>query len=162
MADQRNSAGSGSYVLDAMERFEREDFELQLADSEELRNEVTELTDTAVLLGMAVNPVAPSPALKQSIMARLSQTPQLPREDAPARTLRAVPPLATAPIAEPHPKARATATARERWYTRPAVAITASAAAVLLVAGGILGANVAVDGAKSSQQADALAAITTA
>jgi anti-sigma-K factor RskA len=162
MADERNSAGSGSYVLDAMERFEREDFELQLAGSEELRNEVTELTDTAVLLGMAVNPATPSPALKRSIMARLSQIPQLPREDAPVRTLRAVPPLAADPIVESRPEVRAHATARERWYTRPAVAITASAAAVLLVAGGILGANVAVEGAKSSQQADALAAITTA
>jgi anti-sigma-K factor RskA len=143
MIDDKNSAGSGSYVLDAMDAYEREEFEAQLAESEELRNEVTELTDTAVLLGMAVDPVAPSPALKQNIMARLSQMPQAPAE-------------APRPIRETNVKARA------RWYTRPALAITASAAAVLLIVGGVVGANIAIQGANTSQQADALAAITTA
>ncbi len=53
-----------------MDAQERADFETQLAESEELRNEVTELTDTAVLLGLAADPVTPSPALKQNIMAQ--------------------------------------------------------------------------------------------
>jgi anti-sigma-K factor RskA len=162
MANNRNFAGSGSYVLGAMDADEREEFEGLLADSAELRSEVTELTDTAVLLGMAVDPVDPSPALKQNIMARLSQTPQLPREDAPVRALRAVPALEEEPEALPGSTGAAVSKARTRWYTRPAVAITAAAAAVLLIAGGIVGTNVAIQGANSSQQADALAAITTA
>lgn len=172
MNEDKNSAGSGSYVLNAMDENERKDFENQLAGSEELRNEVTELTDTAVLLGLAVHPVTPSPALKQNIMARLSQTPQLPREDAPVRTLSAVP-LAgqSTSDAQPSSAGRATnesapretnAKAQQRWYTRPAVAITAAAAAVLLIVGGVVGTNVALQGASTSQQADALASITSA
>jgi anti-sigma-K factor RskA len=150
MAHNRIFAGSGSYVLDAMDADEVEAFEALLSDSVELWGEVTELTGTAALLAMAIEPVNASPALKQNIMTRLSQTPQLPREDAPVRALRALPALAV-PAKTP-----------ARWYGRPAVAIMASAAAVLLIVGGIAGANIAIQGANASQQADALAAITTA
>jgi anti-sigma-K factor RskA len=157
MTDDKNSAGSGSYVLNAMDENERKDFETQLAGSEDLRNEVTELTDTAVLLGMAVEPIAPSPALKQNIMARLSQTPQLEREAATsAPVLHALPPLAAESTRETHPKAQA------RWYTRPVLGLVAAAAAVVLIVGGVIGTNFAIQGAQSSQQADALAAINTA
>jgi anti-sigma-K factor RskA len=167
ISEDKNSAGSGSYVLNAMDEKEREEFETQMAGSEELRNEVTELTDTAVLLGMAVTPVAPSPELKNSIMAKLSQTPQLGREEqlAPVRTLRAVPalvddaPAATAPAKNLR---ETNAKAQQRWYTRPVVAITAAAAAVRLFVGGVVGTNVALQGASTSQQASALAAITSA
>jgi anti-sigma-K factor RskA len=157
----KNSADSGSYVLNATDQGEREEFELQLENSEELRNEVTELTDTAVLLGLAVEPVTPSPALKQSIMARLSQTPQLAREDAPVRSLRAVPALpsasvSSASIEQTHPKART------RWYSRPALGLVAAAAAVVLVVGGVVGTNLAVQSSQASQQANALSSIETA
>jgi anti-sigma-K factor RskA len=158
----KNSAGSGSYVLNAMGENERTEFENQLAESQELRNEVTELTDTAVLLGLAVDPVTPSPALKQNIMARLSQTPQLDREEeSPARTLQAVPQLAAE-----QPVRQATTPTRlktqARWYSRPALGLVAAAAAVVLIVGGVVGTNLAVNGAHTSQQADALASINTA
>jgi anti-sigma-K factor RskA len=165
MTDDKNSAGSGSYVLNAMDENERIDFEQQLAESEELRNEVTELTDTAVLLGMAADPVTPSPALKQNIMARLSQTPQFQREaDAARPALRAVPALVEEPLqsAPAEVLTRATQKAQARWYSRPVVMLTAAAAAVVLIVGGVLSANVAIQGSNTSQQADALAAITTA
>jgi anti-sigma-K factor RskA len=167
MADDKNSAGSGSYVLGSMDETERTEFQAQLAESEDLRNEVTELTDTAVLLGLAVEPVTPSPALKQNIMARLNQTPQLEREDEPSipvRTLRAVPALDTerSGSAQVAPARETDRTARVRWYSRPAVLITAAAAAVALIFGGVVGANLAIQGANTSQQADGLAAITTA
>jgi anti-sigma-K factor RskA len=156
----KNSAGSGSYVLNAMDANERDDFEAQLAESEELRNEVTELTDTAVLLGLAVPPVTPPPALKQNIMARLSGIPQLAPDDEPERlapvtVLRAVP--AGADVASP-----ALTKARARWYRRPGVIVAASVAAVVLVFGGVYGASVALQGSSSSQQATALAAISSA
>jgi anti-sigma-K factor RskA len=162
MSEDKNSAGSGSYVLNAMDANEREEFETQMDGSEELRNEVTELTDTAVLLGMAVTPVQPSPELKNNIMAKLSQTPQLAREEqlAPVRTLRAVPPLPEEAVASVPRESNAKA--QQRWYTRPVVAITAAAAAVLLIVGGVVGTNVAMQGASTSQQANALAAITSA
>jgi anti-sigma-K factor RskA len=163
MQNDKNSAGSGSYVLGAMDEKERTEFEAQLAESEELRNEVTELTDTAVLLGMAVDPVAPSPALKQNIMARLSQTPQLEREEvAPVRALRAVPPPVSEPQREALPLTRTSHKAQARWYQRPVLGVVAAAAAVVLIAGGVVGTTLAVNGAHTSQQADALASINTA
>ena len=137
------TAGVGSYVLDAMDYDEREEFEAQLPGSGDLRNEVTELTDTAVLLGLAAEPVSPTPALKQNVMARLGQLPQFERDE----------PLV---LRESHPKALA------RWYRRPAIVLTAAAAAVVLIAGGAVGANIAIQGAATSRQAGALAAITTA
>jgi anti-sigma-K factor RskA len=144
MPDDQSFAGSGSYALDAMDGGDRVEFESQLAGSEELRSEVTELIDTAALLGLAVEPVTPPPVLKQNIMARLDQLPQLEREVAPVRVLPAVQ-ISTA-----------------RWYRRPAAAIMAAAAAVLLIGGAILGTSVAIQGAATSQQANALAAITAA
>src|SRR5476649_101152 len=136
-------ASVGSYVLDAMDDDEREEFETHLAGSEDLRNEVTELTDTAVLLGLAVEPVSPPPPLRQNIMARLGQLPQLEREE-------------PADQRESHPKAQA------RWYRRPVIAMTAAAAAVALIVGGLAGVNLAIQGAATTTQANALAAITTA
>jgi anti-sigma-K factor RskA len=138
-----------------MNAHEREDFETQLGQSEELRNEVTELTDTAVLLGLAVPSITPSPALKANIMAQISSTPQLapieaPEVLAPVRTLHVV------------PAGRAATKAQVRWYSRPAAILTASAAAIIVIVGALFGANLVSQGANSSQQADALAAISSA
>jgi len=172
MSDGRNSAASGSYVLNAMDEAEREEFEAELAQSPELRNEVTELTDTAVLLGLAVNPVTPPPALKQNIMARLSQTPQLPKDVAsepfaPVRTLRAVPALESEePRQDVAPTLSPAATkAQARWYSRPVFGIAAAAAAVALIIGGVTTSNLLTQSSTNtaaSQQADALATINTA
>ena len=156
----KDFAGSGSYVLNAMDASEREEFETELAESQELRNEVTELTDTAVLLGLAVPPVTPPPALKQNIMARLSGIPQLAPDDeserlAPVTVLRGV--RAGTDVATP-----ALAKARARWYRRPGVIAAASVAAIALIFGGVYGASVALQGSSSSQQATALAAISSA
>jgi anti-sigma-K factor RskA len=148
ITQDRNSAGSGAYVLDALESQEREEFEAQLAWSEELRNEVTELTDTAVLLGMAVDPVAPSAALKTSIMDQIATTPQLPRE-VPLQPSRAG-------------SERLQLKTQARWFSRPIGIITSAAAAVLLVGGALLGTNAVIQSSQSSQQANALAAINAA
>jgi anti-sigma-K factor RskA len=171
MSDDRNSAGSGSYVLNAMDEAEREEFETRLAGSEDLRNEVTELTDTAVLLGLAVEPATPSPALKQNIMARLSQTPQLPRDAteeqfAPLRTLRAVPALESEEPRQDGSVVTAVSPAsvktRAHWYNRPVFGIAAVAAAVALIFGSIGVGSLVSQNSNSSQQADALAAISSA
>lgn len=145
--DDKNAVSSGSYVLNAMTEPERAAFETQLAASEELRNETTELADTAVLLGMAVDLAMPSPALKQNILARLDQLPQLDREEPPAPVVIS---------GETNAKARA------RWYNRPTLVFAAAAAAVVLIVSGVVGTNIAVQGAHMSEQADGLAAITTA
>jgi anti-sigma-K factor RskA len=159
MSHETKSVGSGAYVLNALNETERKEFETQLAGSEELRNEVTELTDTAVLLGMAVTPVTPSPELRTSVMDRIASTPQLPREVAPVRTLHAVPVLADEPPVE---LGETNAKARQRWYQRPVLALTASAAAVLLVVGAVAGITAGANGINEQQQAAALTSIVTA
>jgi anti-sigma-K factor RskA len=155
---------SGAYVLDALTEGEREQFETQLVDSEDLRSEVTELTDTAVLLGLAVDPVTPSPQLRESILGKIASVPQLSGEVAQVREIRSVPEVPEVPEvpAVPAVPARfgaASEKARSRWFARPVAVITAAAAAVVLVVGGVgivtsLGQN-----STQSQAGDALASI---
>jgi anti-sigma-K factor RskA len=162
----KNSAGSGAYVLDAMDGLERDDFEAQIAESQELRNEVTELTDTAVLLGMAAKPVAPSAALRASIMDKIATTPQLPREVPEVVTLQPV-------IAEPSDRLQASGRSdtssrlhtktQARWFSRPVGILVSAAAAVLLVGGAVIGTTAVIGTqAPNTSQADALAAINAA
>jgi anti-sigma-K factor RskA len=105
---------SAAYALGALDAEEKKEFERHLAESEITRNEVTEMNETAALLGLSVTPVTPTPALKANLMAMLASTPQLPRETGTERTagevdvadgsiaaatpLRAVPPVVDAPL----------------------------------------------------------------
>jgi anti-sigma-K factor RskA len=158
---------SGAYVLNALDKNEREDFEAFMAESPELRNEVTELTDTSVLLGLAVEPVTPSADLKANIMSMLASTPQLPREVAPVRTLHAVPSVQDAQ-AQPNEQpadypSELNGKARARWFNRPVVALVSAAAAVaIIIGGGGVLVNSINDNGRISQQASALASINAA
>lgn len=118
-----NNNLSGSYALNGVDPAELADYEEFLAGSSSAREEVTELSDTAVLLGLAVTPVAPSAGLKASIMGQLDAHPQLA-------------PIA-APVALPGPVERR---ARARWAT-PVVALASIAAAVGLIFGGVAVTN---------------------
>ena len=161
---------SGAYVLNALGESEREEFETQLDGSDELRNEVTELNDTALLLGLAVEPVQPSADLKASIMAKLASTPQLPREVPPVRTLQPVPAVRdddhelaemnSAPDAAL--QSASSIKTQARWFQRPIVALTSVAAAVALIVGGGVIANTINNNTQVTQQASALATITNA
>lgn len=71
-------ASTGAYALNALSATERAELEQQLAGSEQLRAEVTELTDTAVELGLSVAPVDPPASLRDSILTAIETTPQLP------------------------------------------------------------------------------------
>ena len=71
---------SGAYALNALNAEEQKEFEAHLAESAATRNEVTEMTATAALLGLSVTPVEPSPDLKRNLMAMIASTPQLPKE----------------------------------------------------------------------------------
>jgi len=117
---------TGAYALNALTDEERAAVEARAAQSEATRNELTELQDTAVLLGLATAPVQPSAGLKASLMAQIATTPQLaPQPRAP------VTPLVTATRRSPSEfKAQA------RWFSRPALALTAAAAAVVILVGG--------------------------
>lgn len=68
---------TGAYALGALDPHETAEFEAYLTQSEEARTEVAELTDTAVVLGLATRPIEPPAALKSRIMAQILNTPQL-------------------------------------------------------------------------------------
>jgi anti-sigma-K factor RskA len=159
---RRADLNSGAYVLNALDHEEKLEFEAQLAESEELRNEVTELTDTAVLLGMAVTPVAPSAQLKDNIMGKLATTPQLTRDVAPVRTIYATTPAHRAQSAAEAPPTALSHKAQVRWFQRPMMVAAAAVAAVLIVGGGVIGGNAIQNNVQHSQQADALTQIYSA
>lgn len=134
---------SGAYSLDALSDAEREAHETALRLSDEARNEATELQDTAVLLGLAVEPVTPSADLRSRLLAQVAVTPQLPRT--------------TELDAAPGP---AETRARLRW-SRPATALVSAAAAIALIIGGIAVGTTALR-PEPSYQASQMAAITAA
>ena len=137
---------SGSYALNGLDAADLAEFEAHLQQSHATRDEVTELTDTAVLLGLAVEPVQPSARLKASIMDRLDAHPQLP-----------VAAASSAAFASP-----AGRKAQARWFTRPVTALAAVAAAIaLFVGGGVITTSLAQN-SFAQQQADQLAAINSA
>jgi anti-sigma-K factor RskA len=150
---------SGAYVLNALDEFETRSFEEELTKSEQLRNEVTELQDTATLLGLAIEPILPSAELKTSLMNRIATLPQV--EAIPALTWQEENDHASAIYS---PSSPATDKAKTHWYTRPVALFSASAAVIAIVAGGVVvgGAGISAVTASGSTQADKLAAITQA
>ncbi len=178
---------SAAYVLNALPAEELAAFEAQLGESEETRNEVTAMTETAALLGLAVEPVVPSANLKANIMGMLSSIPQLPpltseKSDAdtttselaatptPVAPVTSLPRTATLPeeadfggeFDEPRSSGRAAKAAHDRWFTRPMTMLAAAAAAVALVIGGGVVANVVGNASYQQAQADKLALINAA
>ena len=178
MTDDKRKSGddlatlSGAYALNALSAEEREAFEAHLGESESLRHEVTELADTAVLLGRAITPVAPPAELKANIMSLIASTPQLPT----APRLVAVEPDATrSPVASATPGVSAASfadptdgatpserKAQARWFTKPVMAIVAAAAAIGIIVGGGVLVNTVGDSQEQNQAADRLAAINAA
>lgn len=154
---------TGAYALNALTPTEREQVEAYLEANPDARYEVTELSDTAVLLGLAAEPVTPPPALKASIMAQLSSTPQLSRIESDEPSRRAAPSKRVEP--DEAPAAMTTPAeykARQRWFTRPVTALAAAAAAVALIVGGGVVANTITTNNFEQAQASQLAAIEAA
>ncbi len=145
---------TGAYALDAATPEERAAVEAEADRSQAVRTELTELADTAVLLGLAVEPVTPSPQLKANLMSMLDATPQL----AAAET---APQLAAAETT-PQFDRPAAAKARARWFTRPVALLTTAAAAAALIIGGVVVTNQLGEQAYQQAQEDKLAQITAA
>ncbi len=129
-------------------------------DDDMMRDE--QFADVRAALGLAVPPVAPSAGLKDAVMAAIAVTPQL-----PALTITA-PGEAAAPLTESVrsdaaaavPTGSAAARAQARWFSRPAMLVTAAAAAVALFFGGVVVADVLRPSAPSA--AEQLATIVAA
>lgn len=174
---------SGSYALNALDAPDIAHFEKHLENSEESRNEVVELTDTAVLLGLSVEPVTPPPALKANIMSMLDSTPQLaplPEGDehavaptTPRHAEQPTPVVALTPVVDhvettqpttgfPAVTSKSQQKANSRWFARPAVILAGIAAASALVVGGGLVFDTIGQGSQNQAEADQLAAINAA
>ena len=130
----------------------------------ETPDEARQFEAVAAELGLAADPVTPSPSLKADLFAKLASTPQLPPVDAPAPAAAPAqvdapsPVTATAPAETP-----AEAKARTRWFTRPMTIAAAAAAAVVLFLGGtFLGSSLAGNNSFQQQQASSLAQINAA
>ena len=70
---------TGAYALDALDELERARFEQHLSECEDCRAEVAELRETAALLA-ETTAVEPPPALRDSVLAGISQVRPLPPE----------------------------------------------------------------------------------
>lgn len=98
-----------------------------------------EQAEVEAALGLAVDPVAPSPGLKASIMAKLAETPQLAPLVSDA-TLDSEAPTDVTTIGETQRTAEQRA--RTRWFSRPVSILAAAAAVVVFFVGGtVVGAQ---------------------
>ncbi|WP_430647679.1 anti-sigma factor domain-containing protein [Agromyces sp. GXS1127] len=136
-----------AYALDAVSDEERAIVEARLAESPELRAEVAARLEAAAALAEAVEPVSPPPTMKDSILDRLDEVAQVPVTGVEAAERAAVAAAGAGANAARDPQPAASVAgpvereARRRWFQRPAAIVAAVAAAVLLVAGAIVGVN---------------------
>lgn len=152
---------TGAYALDALHDTEKDRFEAYLLTSEEARAEVASLTDTAIAIGLAAEPITPPADLKTRLMAQIAVTPQWEPLATKRATLAAVPsPVAEAPnvsddsaraihAASTSTRSRASTKATARWFRRPAAVLIGAAAAIALFVGGNL---VGLAGSQETQQ----------
>jgi len=141
--DHDTDALSGAYVLNALTDDERRAFEARLAESDDLTEEVTGLTETTLLMAHALEPVTPSASLRAGLLAAIATTPQLRPLDGAAAPAATEPAHVPTPEVEPTERETAggavlapTGAARARWFTRPVGILAASAAAAALFVGG--------------------------
>ena len=142
---------AAAYALDALDVDERAEFERALAASPELRDEVDAYAESAAHLAGQAQPIAPPPSLRARLMAELDSTPQVAPDAARAASPEIAAPVPSVAPAEPTPSptstaggsdrtvGRAESAARRRWFQRPGAIIGAAAAAVVLIAGAVIG-----------------------
>lgn len=116
-----------------------------------------EQAEVEASLGLAVEPVAPSPELKASIMSKIAVMPQLPvisAVDAAPEMQQPAPEIAVGGPAEQR--------GQSRWFTRPVSVLVAAAAAVLLFMGGTVVGGQFTNRGTVDAEAQSLAVLTAA
>lgn len=159
---------AGAYVLDALEPDDRAAFEARLAQSAALRIEVSELAESAGMLGLAVAPIEPSSSARAAILAAIDTAPQGAAIEAAGVDAAAdgAPGGAAGEFTRTAPdrdrESSADRRARSRWFRGPVAVLTAVAASVaLIVGGGVVAGQLTRDAARMAQ-ADHLAALMAA
>ncbi|MCS5721119.1 anti-sigma factor [Herbiconiux sp. CPCC 203407] len=157
MSDRRDDNDprelTGAYALDAVDTGEREAFERAAGRSENLQAEADELRETALLLALSADPVAPSERLKIDLMAKIASTPQeMPTrsESRPAESAPVDPQPQVAQSAEALPLAASSTPAElkasRRWFSGPIGLVAGvAAAAALFIGGGFVGGALSPD-----------------
>ncbi|GAA1856770.1 anti-sigma factor [Paeniglutamicibacter psychrophenolicus] len=161
--DKQKNELTGSFALNALNDAEREELLRDAEASQDVRQEVEAMQETAALLGLSAAPVAPPARVKANIMSAIRNTPQLPPAAAPHQAQDAAAEAATDHAPEsatetgPDPLPRISPPAPARGSRR----MFALAAGVLLVAAGALGGVVANQNAQQQKLEDQLAALNT-
>lgn len=87
MMEKHENDLTGSFALNALGESEREELLRHAEESKSVRQEIESLQETAALLGLSTEPVAPPARVKANIMAAIRNTPQLPAEQTPPDTV---------------------------------------------------------------------------
>lgn len=152
---------TGSFALNALGEAERADLLRRAQDSDSVREELEGLQQTAALLGLSVDPVAPPARVKDNLLAAIRNTeqlPPLPTADTPSTDAKTGLSL-DGPKGQAPREATAPAPQREgsnRWGQR----FFALAAGLLLLAAGGLGAVVVNQQAHQQELEERLQTLT--
>jgi hypothetical protein len=147
----------GSYVVNALDRDEREEFEAHLAVCPTCTREVQEFCETAAELSLLASATPPPAALRSSILSAISEVRPLPPELLPPE------PPAEIAAAQPSPPAAETVPAerpidelalrRQQRRTRILSVLVAAVVAAALALGGVVYGLVQARQAQVAQQA---------
>jgi anti-sigma-K factor RskA len=143
----------GSYVVNALDPDELDEFEAHLAVCPTCAREVQEFGETAAELSVLASAAPPPPALRSSILAAISEVRPLPPEP-PAETAAAEPsPHVTVPAPEPRRPVDELALRRQQRRTRVLRVLVAAVVAAALALGGVIYGLVNARQAQVAQQA---------
>jgi Anti-sigma-K factor rskA/Putative zinc-finger len=142
----------GSYVVNALDRDEREEFEAHLAVCPTCTREVQEFWETAAELSLLASSAPPPPALRSSILSAISEVRPLPPEP-PAEVAPAEPSLLTTEVAPVERPIDELALRRQQRRTRILSVLVAAVVAAALALGGVVYGLVQARQAQVAQQA---------
>lgn len=132
--EQHENELTGSYALNALNETERRELLEHAERSSAVRDEIDALAETAGLLGLTAEPVAPPARVKSNIMSAIRTTTQLPAQETSTQNLPVEAPAAESPRRESTAPVTDLATEREaRRPGRASVRVLGIAAGVLLV-----------------------------
>ena len=159
MMEKHENDLTGSFALNALGESEREELLRHAEESKSVRQEIESLQETAALLGLSTEPVAPPARVKANIMAAIRNTPQLPAEQTPpdtgARKL-----CSAAPKSGNADEAAANSGAPTRSAPATNQRMFALAAGVLLIAAGALTGIVVNQNSQQQQLNEQLTALS--
>jgi hypothetical protein len=143
----------GSYVVNALDPDELEEFEAHLAVCPTCTREVQELRETAAELSLLASAASPPPALRSSILGAISEIRPLPPELPAEGTTTEPPAPATVIASAPERPVDELALRRQQRRTRILSVLIAAVVAAALALGGVVYGLVQSRQAQVAQQA---------